>query len=338
MSTYFKLFANCIPVRGYKRSIICDLQLNRFIYIPNKIFAILHENKAKEINYQQLLKKFDDKTQGLKRFVNYFIENNYGFITENPNDFPELDLSWDYPSKITNAIIDLSHNSKYNIHKFLKEINELGTPAIQLRFFNKIKWEEILQLLVYIDKNDFSFESIEIIAPYNPKFKHVFRKLSDYNSMVVSTIIYGSTINKSYFIKENLCHLTYIKNKFENENSCGIISYNTFNVNLFQFCESQSFNTCLNRKLSIDQFGNIKNCPSSSKIFGHIDKINISDVVDSAEFKYLWNIKKNDIKICSICEYRYMCNDCRIFISDEKDILSKPLKCSYNPITSLWEN
>ena len=87
MSTYFNLFANCIPVRGYKRSIICDLQLNRFIYIPNEIFAILHENKAKEINYQQLLKKFDDKTQGLKRFVNYFIENNYGFITENPNDF-----------------------------------------------------------------------------------------------------------------------------------------------------------------------------------------------------------------------------------------------------------
>ena len=42
---YFKLYANCIPVKGASRSIICDIQRIRYHFITNDLFDILL-NKA----------------------------------------------------------------------------------------------------------------------------------------------------------------------------------------------------------------------------------------------------------------------------------------------------
>lgn len=36
------------------------------------------------------------------------------------------------------------------------------------------------------------------------------------------------------------------------------------------------------------------------------------------------------IDTCKLCEFRYMCHDCRIYITDKDNIFSKPLKCSYD--------
>ncbi len=49
-----------------------------------------------------------------------------------------------------------------------------------------------------------------------------------------------------------------------------------------------------------------------------------------------WRIKKDMIDVCKICEFRYICPDCRVFITDDTDILSKPKKCNYDPITAVW--
>jgi hypothetical protein len=37
----FKLYANCLPVKGARRSTICDLQKQRMRLIPNDLFYIL---------------------------------------------------------------------------------------------------------------------------------------------------------------------------------------------------------------------------------------------------------------------------------------------------------
>ena len=42
------------------------------------------------------------------------------------------------------------------------------------------------------------------------------------------------------------------------------------------------------------------------------------------------------IHVCKDCEFRYICTDCRAYIEDPNDILSKPLKCGYNPYTAEW--
>ena len=104
------------------------------------------------------------------------------------------------------------------------------------------------------------------------------------------------------------------------------------------FSESLQYNNCLNKKIGIDINGEIKNCPSMEKSYGNISNTSLLDVINNNEFKALWSINKDKINICKDCEFRYVCTDCRAFISDPDDIYSKPLKCGYNPYTNIWED
>lgn len=61
-------------------------------------------------------------------------------------------------------------------------------------------------------------------------------------------------------------------------------------------------------------------------------------VITNNNFKQLWGIKKDEIKVCQDCEFRHMCTDCRAYIENPNDIYSKPLKCGYNPYRCEWDN
>ena len=91
--------------------------------------------------------------------------------------------------------------------------------------------------------------------------------------------------------------------------SCGVVSPAYFTSNIVAFSESLAHNSCLNRKISIDINGDIKK---------------------------LWDLSKDKIHVCKDCEFRYICTDCRAYVEDPDDILSKPLKCGYNPYTGEW--
>jgi SPASM domain peptide maturase of grasp-with-spasm system len=122
------------------------------------------------------------------------------------------------------------------------------------------------------------------------------------------------------------------------QKSCGVINESYFTVNYEHFIESQKFNTCLNRKISIDISGNIKNCPSMLHSFGNISNTKISSVLDNEEFLKYWKISKNEIDVCKICEFRHVCTDCRAFLQNKNDIYSKPLKCGYDPKRTEWSD
>jgi SPASM domain peptide maturase of grasp-with-spasm system len=103
------------------------------------------------------------------------------------------------------------------------------------------------------------------------------------------------------------------------------------------FTESQNYNTCLNRKISIDLDGEIKNCPSMRESFGNIENTPLQQALNKTGFKKYWNIDKDKITVCKDCEFRHICTDCRAYIENPEDIYSKPLKCGYNPYTAEWE-
>lgn len=67
--------------------------------------------------------------------------------------------------------------------------------------------------------------------------------------------------------------------------------------------------------------------------FGNLMSDSLLNVI-SEKFKEKWHIKKDDVEICMDCEYRYICTDCRAYVEDPENILSKPLKCGYNPYTN----
>jgi SPASM domain peptide maturase of grasp-with-spasm system len=128
-----------------------------------------------------------------------------------------------------------------------------------------------------------------------------------------------------------------IKTDYLHEKCCGVIASHYFMPNIQTFTESHHHNSCLNRKISIDTEGNIKNCPSMSQSFGNIRDTTLQEALDHPDFKKYWNVTKDQIEVCKDCEFRYICTDCRAYIENPEDMYSKPLKCGYNPYTCEWE-
>jgi len=127
------------------------------------------------------------------------------------------------------------------------------------------------------------------------------------------------------------------RNILSNE-SCGYISPAVFNTNIFIYMESQNNNICLNKKIAIDREGYIKNCPSMKHSFGNISNTSLKEIIVQTEFNKYWHIAKYQIKVCKDCEFRFICHDCRAYLTDPDDLYSKPLKCGYDPYTNQWNN
>ena len=148
-------------------------------------------------------------------------------------------------------------------------------------------------------------------------------------------ILYGDNENK-ILSSEKYVYIMRTTEIINDSSHCGIISPSLFNLNIYSFTESQKHNTCLNRKISVDVNGEIKNCPSMAKSYGNIRDTTLTEAIGKPGFKDVWYIHKDQIKVCQDCEFRHVCTDCRAYIQDPDDIYSKPAKCSYNPYTATW--
>jgi len=106
-------------------------------------------------------------------------------------------------------------------------------------------------------------------------------------------------------------------------------------LNVTSYSEAKKFNLGLNRKVSIDSEGNIKNHLTHEKSYGKI-RINYLDrIVGQKSFQAKWFIGHDKIEICKVCQYRYMCVD----NTDIKKInkkYTKIFKCKFNPYTNIW--
>ncbi len=78
--------------------------------------------------------------------------------------------------------------------------------------------------------------------------------------------------------------------------SCGNIHKENFNGSLLFFTEAQHHNTCLNRKISIDTEGNIKNCPSMKESYGNIRDTTLMEALEKPGFKEYRNINKDQLR------------------------------------------
>lgn len=329
---YFLLFSNCIPVRGAKRSIICDLQRGQYWFISTSLYDLLSYGSI--ISVKESKRIFKD---------NSLIDVNYGFLIENELGFycsleetklfPKIDLTWEDPSIINNAIIDYDGSHQHDYKEIFHELEELGCKHIQLRFFSFIDPLLFNKILSFLEGK--RIVSVEIIIPFcNGEFSDEIISISCKQNRIFNIVFHNSPHSKS--LNFNGLSLRFIEKHFDSSSHCGAISKNYFSVNIDAFTESVNFNSCLNKKISIDVMGNIKNCPSMNLSFGHLSANSLLEVAMRIEFKEIWDINKDQIKICSHCEFRYICSDCRAFIKSPDDIYSKPLKCSYNPYIAEW--
>jgi SPASM domain peptide maturase of grasp-with-spasm system len=325
-------------VKGVKRSTICDLQRGEIFLIPNDLYDILDAHVGKNID--EIKKEYNnqhDKT--IDEYFDFLLQNELVFLTETSELFPELNLKWDYPFEVSNAIIDFDNESKFDLKPLLSQLDKLHCKYVQLRFFDQITIPSLKELFNYLVEIGSIILSIDIIMPFHEKTsKYDLLNFLKKYPRINFFYIYNS--NNEEFIKpirNKRAFIVYTKENLK-PSSCGIISSKYFSINIKSFTEGLQFNSCLNGKLSVDREGNIKNCPSMRTSFGNVEDIMLAESLKMTHFKKYWKLTKDHIKICRDCEFRYVCTDCRAYLEDPEDDYSKPLKCGYNPYTNKWDD
>lgn len=324
---FFTLFSNCIVVKGVSRSSICDLQRGKIYFIPNKIADIIGNDSI----HVDLIS--DDESY--QKWINILIAEELGFLTKNPDYYPKLSMEWNTPELIKNAIIEMDSISKDILQETLIQLNECYCKFIEFRYYLNSDLTTLIEVFPLLKKGNLRGIIIYVPYPQNADLTQIYSLIN--STGLVREIIVHSAKKEDIANQKQLKRIFYTDQIIDSEAHCGQISSDYFSINNKTFAESKTYNSCLNRKVSIDQYGNIKNCPSMKKSYGNVENTNIKNLLKKDDFKEVWNITKDQIEICKNCEFRYVCTDCRAYIEDPDNLYSKPLKCGYNPYTSLWE-
>ncbi|MCM1031810.1 MAG: grasp-with-spasm system SPASM domain peptide maturase [Oscillibacter sp.] len=329
VNSFFKLYACCILVKGSKRASIIDTQRFCLYLIPLDLYNIL---ECGIFDWNKLKQVYDNES--LNEYLNFLEENKLGFWTNHPDSFPSINLIWDSPSLITNAIIDIGKNIVYDFSQLVYELDSLGCKAVMIRFFEKKEIRQIGEILKYFECT--GIESIDILlADYKDYNIKELDNMIDYNLRIKSLALFDAPKNQLYRKGDDyMGNILFITDKLE-LNSCGKITSNNFCYTLNMITESINYNNCLNRKISIDIHGNISHCPSFPKIYGNYKIDTLEQILQNDNFKRIWKINKNHIKKCQDCEFRYVCLDCRAY-TENNTLYDPPINCKYDPYTCQW--
>ncbi|KGN79216.1 hypothetical protein HW49_06525 [Porphyromonadaceae bacterium COT-184 OH4590] len=323
MDCILHIFSNIIFSKGEKRSLLLDLQHNKFYFAPNSMeaFAKGCEGKTKT----EIFASFSEEEHPIVEEYIDFLQKNMiaAFLPKEAiKNFTAISKKYESPYLFENVILDVDSNFDY---KIIYKLDEISIPYIQIRFYNKIDYQ-LLQII-----EELSFVSVEIVVRFGEFDKSALEKYKK----VAYLYVYQSPVeeqkkenNKTYYFKNN--------QTFE---CIGKVTKHTFSINAPHVFLSLQYNSCLYKKLYIGTNGEIRNCPATEK-FGNILDLTVEEVCQLSldkHFTQMWHITKDQIEECKDCEFRYICTDCRCFITDKSNIYSKPKNCKYNPYAAEWK-
>jgi len=341
------LYADCIVVEGACKSAIYDLTRHEIVRFPSVYLDILKD--AQKDTVASVLSRAEDEQsrQSMAEFFTFLIQKEFVNFSVDPGILPSIREGWDAPCQIQNAIIDIKEKA-HDFASIFHQLDKLGCEIVQIRCFANLYSLAEIRAIVALARHT-SVQGIELLLKYDPSCPE-----EAYVEFVESEpIVSGLTIHSSPMERELVTtfgcgneseasivkRVVLVKDKISSEHHCGVIHVgNVTPPTAALFFENRLYNGCLNRKISIDAEGLIRNCPSMTASFGHHTQTSLVEVSMANEFRGAWHIRKDVIKECRDCEFRYACTDCRAYLKDAQDAYSKPLKCGYDPYTGTWEN
>ncbi len=341
--SYLKLFANCKIVLGAKNALICDLQKNESELIPIEIGKVFQSLSSKITVGEVLINYSETERHIINDYIRYIIDKGYAFFCDDDEYdlFPDIVYDYDVPYQITNAIIERNTGNAKYIASITDGLEALSCQHISIVFYEQLSQNDLLTVLSHFRNR--KLKSFDVVSEWtseiNADFLHTIP--NDVPLSHLSFFAVPQDLSSVSFDNLNF-NIVLSHEKVRNFSHCGKVNIQYFSTNLPKVSEAMNFNSCLNKKISVDIDGNIRNCPSMPKAFGNIKSTTLQAAFQSADFKEYWAVTKDDIAICKDCEFRYICTDCRAYTErTATDIsgldVSKPLKCGYNPYTAEWE-
>ncbi|BDX39652.1 hypothetical protein CYCD_30070 [Tenuifilaceae bacterium CYCD] len=319
---HYKKFADCFLVKGYVQNLIYDISRKDAFSIDSKTFNVL----SKDVIQEKLLLTLQEN------IVEELLEKEVIFpcLLSEAKMFPAIKATWIGPFQIQSCIVDIDNHSSFEFYKIISQLSDLGCRALQLRFASCVRRSKVLNTLGFFSGSNIL--SVELILP--SRVVDIEELISKYK-MLTTITLYGA--DKCSFAHLNGCVVFITTENYYGIEQCGVVEAGFFVCNRELYFESLNCNSCLNRKISIEVQGNIKNCPSCTQSFGNIKDTTLKQSLEHPDFKKLWSITKDQVDVCKDCEFRHMCTDCRVYIKDPENIYSRPAKCNYNPYIAKWQ-
>lgn len=319
----FLLFANCVIVKGYKRSSILDLHKQEYHLIPNSLADIIKRHEGKTINDIKLI--YYESVNVIDEYFSYLKKLGLIFFTSNPEQFPRIELVYETPSLINNAIVEYAKQTDY---KYIANIlNELSCKAISCFLDFDINYSDILKILSSFNSSCIKHIDIHIRRHYE---KDVLTELFIQEERLQQIVVFNSSVNENHPLTNGLGReIIYSTMDFDFTNQTPL---NQFSINQQTFLESQKHHTYFNKKLFLGVNGDIKNAPTCKETFGNLYELySIQNIINSKDFQRYWFVNKDSCDVCSSCEFRYMCVDNRIPIRRKDGSWFHESECNYNP-------
>ncbi|MBS1600613.1 MAG: grasp-with-spasm system SPASM domain peptide maturase [Bacteroidetes bacterium] len=345
---YFMLSAGCKLVDGYTRCAIIDYGRGDLYFISHDYYTLLQ--KMDRLKIKDIEKELDsDSRIHFYNFLDFILENELGFFADDPMKFPVMsEMPEDDYIELQDVIIEIDQQI-FDLEIFLKlcdDLKNLRCKDFQIRLLSTADLKFLTTIVDIIETTNCNY--IEIHCMFNPDItEDDLSEFVEKHVLVSHFYLYGAPFIRKKEVMNSIpgfhslalgC-LYYLNYSFDEGNCCGIINMGNLNFSsIYVHNKLKTRNGCLDKKISIDRFGNIKNCPSMSQVYGNVQDTSINEIIGNHDFRKYWFIKKDQISVCKVCEFRYSCTDCRAFTNDSTDMYGKPAKCGYDPYTGKWKD
>ncbi|MBB1149086.1 hypothetical protein H4K35_02900 [Myroides sp. NP-2] len=301
---YYVLFSFNIPIKGNGKSVIYNLQKSKLIFVPDVMIDFIESLKSNPI----LTVKQNLTTDSLylfDQYMEFLDQNSLGFYTTNRDEFPDLKLDWRVPNSLISCVIEFDClSSDFLIDSILNQLEELNCFHIEfiikntnLEFLCRVSeytfYNTIKSINFYIEYAEDIVDNLISFFEENKKIEYVLVFNCDSEVKHISS-------ERILFIEENI-----IGNQFQFQND-------QYVVNIKYFTESLHFHAYLNRKICIDEIGNVKNDLSFVTCFGNVKENSILNILESSDIKDLWNASPD-----KVLDYKYdILRYCTVYTDD----------------------
>ncbi|MCY1060082.1 grasp-with-spasm system SPASM domain peptide maturase [Nannocystis sp. SCPEA4] len=344
LDKYVFLFSDCVPVEGHTASAIYDLSRRLISTFPSAYYPFFELFRARRL--REIVGELSAEERGdFLDFLEFLLEHEYVSVVDDPAAFPAISRSWDAPCTIHNAIVDV-RGQHHDYRKIVADLDALGCQHLQVRAYSRLFGLPELAELARLCQGS-SIQTLEAILAHDPGLGD-----DDYVAVVSAHRIIASLVLHSADEERRIAvdygargataklltrEIELAVKPIESHLDCGhIVRRQLLPPTTPTFTELLHFNGCLNRKVSIDEGGHVRNCPTMKGSFGDHRTVALADVVSREDFRRVWRARNDEIKVCRDCPYRYACTGCRALLADPDAEDSKPLKCGYDPYTDSW--
>jgi SPASM domain peptide maturase of grasp-with-spasm system len=336
----FRLYASCKLVRGGAFSAIYDLERRLLFRFDSAYYGLFALAAGDGIRAGDVATMERTARQRCLEAIEFLSEREVGRYMDRVSAryLMPLPEACDPPQGLQSALVDVDAQEP-DWATLAAELDALRCKSLQVRCFSSLIAPA--QAAAILDRFlGSAVVRIELLVKWSPEWEtvdwgDVFKPYANLLAVRVHSAPAARTVppQSQPFLRGRL--ISYFTEEIAGADQCGAITEGSLSIpSVGAYAELRSFNGCLNRKLSIRADGQICNCPSLKRSFG-TDLTQMKQIVSSPDFQRPWHLGKDRIEVCSGCEFRYVCTDCRAHL-DSDESLKKPARCGYDPATGVW--